>query len=119
MARNGVERVRSVCKEKGIPISKLEKDLGFANGYLNPKKLKTIPYERAILISNYLDVSLNTVLGIPEPADYFLDEEAAAIAQEIQSNKDIRIIFDGVRKASREDMLFIKDLVERMGLNDD
>ena len=30
----GVEYVRDLCKQKGIAISKLEKDLGFSNGYL-------------------------------------------------------------------------------------
>lgn len=37
---NGVEYIRNLCKERKIPISKLEKECGFANGYLNPKKVK-------------------------------------------------------------------------------
>lgn len=31
---NSVERVKAICKERKIPISRLEKDLGFANGYI-------------------------------------------------------------------------------------
>jgi hypothetical protein len=27
---NSVDRVKAICKERNIPISKLEKDLGFA-----------------------------------------------------------------------------------------
>lgn len=60
----GVEYVRSICESKKIPISILEKDCGFANGYLNPKKLKKIPYERAIVISKYLDVPFELIVGI-------------------------------------------------------
>lgn len=41
-----VERVRLLCKEKGIAISKMEKDLGYGNGYFNPKKLRAIPSSR-------------------------------------------------------------------------
>ena len=32
MAISGVEFVREKCKEKNVKVSKLEKDLGFANG---------------------------------------------------------------------------------------
>lgn len=34
----GIDYVRLLCKERNISISKLERDLGFSNGYLNPKK---------------------------------------------------------------------------------
>ena len=37
---NGVEYIREICHKRGIAISQLERDLGFSNGYLNPKKLK-------------------------------------------------------------------------------
>ncbi len=65
---SGVEYVRDICKKKKIAISTLEKECGFANGYLNPKKVTKIPYDRAVLIAKYLDVSINNVLGI-ETAD--------------------------------------------------
>lgn len=117
-----VEFVKELCKRKGIPVHRLEKDLGFANGYLNPKKLKKIPYERAILISNYLGIPLEQIYGKREmnleSSSYFLNEEAAKIAQELHDNHDLRIIFDATRKASKEDLEFIKDMINRMGLND-
>lgn len=59
---NSVEYIRSVCRQRKIPISQLEKDCGFANGYLHPKKLKKLPYDRAVTIANYLKVSVNMVL---------------------------------------------------------
>lgn len=65
---SGVEYVRDICKKRKIAISTLEKECGFANGYLNPKKATKIPYDRAVLIANYLDVSINNILGI-EVAD--------------------------------------------------
>ena len=37
---NSVERVKAICKERKIPISRLEKECGFSNGYLNPKKMQ-------------------------------------------------------------------------------
>ena len=60
---SGVEYVRSVCLQRGLAVSVLEKDLGFSNGYLNPKKLKKIPYDRAMAISDYLQIPLEPILG--------------------------------------------------------
>ena len=42
---NSVQFVRDICKERGIPVSQLERDCGFSNGYLNAKKLARLPYE--------------------------------------------------------------------------
>ena len=59
---NSVEYVRQLCKKKSIAISVLEKACGFANGYLNPKKMSKLPYDRALDIANYLHVSVEEVL---------------------------------------------------------
>lgn len=56
-----VERVRAICKAKGIPVSQLEKDLGYANGYLNPKKAETIRKDRIAEIAQYLGVSASEI----------------------------------------------------------
>lgn len=59
---NGVEYVREICRKNGIAISQLERDCGFSNGYLNPKKLNKIPYDRAVLIANYLGISASYIV---------------------------------------------------------
>jgi transcriptional regulator with XRE-family HTH domain len=55
---NTVERVKALCKERKIPIYKLEKDLGYANGYIGQLKKGSFPDERLKQIAEYLDVSL-------------------------------------------------------------
>lgn len=35
---NAVERVKAICKERKIRISKLESDLGFGNAYISGLK---------------------------------------------------------------------------------
>lgn len=61
----GVEYVRNICKARKIPISTLEKACGFSNGYLNPKKLNKIPYDRALIIADYLNIDVQNILGSP------------------------------------------------------
>lgn len=66
---NSVEFVRQVCREKGITVAKLEKDCGFSNGYLNPKKMYKLPYDRAVTIGKYLNVSPERILTGEDPKE--------------------------------------------------
>lgn len=59
---NSVQFVRDICKERGIPVSQLEKSCGFSNGYLNAKKLTRLPYDRAQLIADYLGLDVTLIL---------------------------------------------------------
>lgn len=61
---NHVERIVEICKQKNIAVSKVEKDLGFGNGYLNPKKVSSIKTDRLIRILNYLGVSFEEFFNI-------------------------------------------------------
>lgn len=59
---NSVQYVRDICKQRGIPVSQLEKDCGFSNGYLNPKKMTKLPYDRAQTIAEYLGITAEVIL---------------------------------------------------------
>lgn len=59
---NSVERVKSICKEKKIPISKLERDLGYSNGYIGQLRKGVFPTNRLVDIANYLNVSTDYLL---------------------------------------------------------
>lgn len=54
---NSVERVKQICKERKIAISKLEKALGFANGYIGQLKKGVFPEDRLRKIAAYLNLS--------------------------------------------------------------
>ena len=63
-----VERIREVCKKQGIAIKKLENDLKYGNGFLNPKKIKVVSSDRLFEIAKYLNVSASFLAGQEEPA---------------------------------------------------
>lgn len=54
---NSVERVKALCKERHIAISKLERDLGYANGYIGQLRKGVFPADRFSEIAKYLSVS--------------------------------------------------------------
>ena len=55
---NTVELIKSMCKERKIPISKLEKDLGFSNGYIGQLRKGVVPNDRLKKIADYFKVSM-------------------------------------------------------------
>lgn len=63
---NSVEKVKAICKERKIAISKLEKDLGYGNAYISQLKKGTFPDDRLVAIANYLNVSTEYLLGTEE-----------------------------------------------------
>lgn len=89
---NGIEYIREVCNSRKIPITQLERECGFSNGYLNPKKLQKLPYDRAKKISEYLGVSLEYILNGPEtekaPAPVLTAKDERDIAKKLQSTLD-------------------------------
>lgn len=45
---------------------------------------------------------------------YYLDPEAAEIAQEVQQRPELKILFDASRKVSADDLKFVVDMIDRM-----
>ena len=58
-----VDKVKSICKERKIPISRLERDLGYANGYIGQLRKGTFPNDRLIEIASYLNIPTSYLSG--------------------------------------------------------
>lgn len=69
---NGVDRVKAICRERKIALSKLERDLGYGNGYIGQLRKGVFPSDRLIEIAEYLQISPTYILTGAEksaPAD--------------------------------------------------
>ncbi len=83
---NSVERVKKICKERKIPISRLEKDLGYSNGYIGQLRKGTFPSNRLLEISNYLGVSEKYLMtGTDE--DGLTEKDNNDIAKDLENLK--------------------------------
>ena len=105
---NSVERVKAICKERKIAISRLEKDLGFANGYIGQLRKGTFPAERLSDIAAYLSVSTEYLMTGEEKTPTFYSE------REIDMS-DVDIAFYGdYKELSDDDQKTIRDMVRVM-----
>ena len=106
---NSIEIVKNICKEKKIPIYILEKDLGFANGYIRKLKTPNFPADRLFAIAEYLNVSPEYLQTGKQPEHesttgekYYFSDETAQMAQELFDDPDLRILFDAARDSKPE-----------------
>lgn len=114
---NSVQYVRDICKQRKIAIAQLEKDCGFANGYLNPKKISKISYDRAKIIAEYLNIPIENILDGPGT-----ERVPADSSERIISDDDIQFALFGGRDEITEKMYdevkkFAAYLKQREGYN--
>jgi len=57
-------RIKELCSQKGISISKLESDLGFGNASIRKwEKTSSPSVDKIVKIASYFDVSVDYLLG--------------------------------------------------------
>jgi len=111
-----VERVVALCKEKGTTIAKIERDLGFSNGYIRGLKGGKISAERVRMIGDYLGVpyyEIDDDIFPKQDQQYYLNPETAQMAQELFDNPNMRILFDAARDCKPEDLQMAAEMLSR------
>lgn len=106
---NTVEKVKALCRERKIPISRLEKACGFANGYIGQLKKGSIPDDRLMKIAAFLSV----------PAEYItsgtvttMDSEVARMAEYIIENETVRLIVEGIRGLDEKERAWVLEAIQ-------
>lgn len=114
---NSVERVKTICKDRKIPISKLERDLGYSNGYIGQLRKGTFPNDRLKEIAEYLEVSIDYLMTGKEKEGgetYYLNDETKEIAQEIFEKKELRMLFDVTRKSTPQRLMAYYNMIKEL-----
>ncbi len=99
------EVVTLLCKKKGIPRSKMEKDLGLGNGTSGKWDTSVPGTDTLKKIADYFEVSIDYLMtGEVSESPYYLNSETAAIAQKVFEDEDMRLLFDAAADADPEDI---------------
>ena len=109
------EELKLLCKEKGVTIAKVERDLGFSKGSLC-KIDKNIPsVEKLEKLSRYFNVSTEYLMKGDEAKNkYYIDDETAKLAQELLENPEYKILFDAPKNLQPEDLKAIIHMIEAL-----
>ena len=115
------EKIKDLCKQKGVTISKMERDLGFAKGSISKIDRHSPSAERLDKIAAYFGVSVD-YFTVPENRQhdgYYIYGETADVANEILNNSDMRILFDAARDSDPEALRMVAAMLKKMKGNND
>jgi transcriptional regulator with XRE-family HTH domain len=96
-----LSKTKELCRLRNVTIKKLERDLGFANGYLGSKMNDDLPFERVLAIAEYFNVKI----------DYFLSDEEQPILVENKETERALNFMAKFDKASPEIQAAIRTLL--------
>lgn len=100
---NSVEKVKEICKKRKIAISRLEKDLGYSNGYIGQLRKGVFPSDRLAQIADYLGVSIDSLMsseldqpiGLTAKDERDIKKDLDSIMNKISTKADGPASYDG------------------------
>lgn len=114
------ERLRELRQNKGLSQSQLADALNISKSAISMYELGKREPDLETLegIADFFNVDINYLLGKEDGSMYYLDPEAAEIAQEVQQRPELKILFDASRKVSADDLRFVIDMIDRLKKNE-
>lgn len=112
---------RKIREQSGLTQQQMADKLGvsrsaigmYENGEREPN------FETLGLIADTFNVDMNYLLGKKPtteviPDRYYLDDDARDMAQFMYENPEYKVLFDASRKVKKEDIDFVKQMIDRM-----
>lgn len=105
-----------LMKANGCTAYQVSKATGIAQSTLSDwKSGKSVPKaDKLQKIADFFGVPVEYLMTGEEKKDgpkYYLNDETAAIAQDIFENKELRLLFDAARDATPEDLKLTHDML--------
>lgn len=98
--------------------SDLVNDLGYDKSTVSNwcAGLRVPKVDVIIDIANYLHVNVgDLIIDNPDREEkYYLNEDARDMAQFLYDNPEYKVLFDASRKVKKEDIQFVKEMIDRM-----
>lgn len=111
------ENIKNRRTELGMTQSELAEKLGYADKSMISRIEKgqiDLPQSKIIAIAEALRVDPSELMGWDDEPGYYLDPEAAEMANELFHRPEMRILFDASRKLTKEDIEMVTTLIEKM-----
>ena len=102
--------------------SDLVNDLGYDKSTVSNwcSGLRVPKVDVIIDIADYLHVNVGDLIEDNRNEEtYYLDEDAKDMAQFMYENPEYKVLFDASRKVKKEDIAFVKEMIDRMSNRDE
>lgn len=112
-----LDRVKELCRLKGISQGRMEKEIGISNGASSKWKTSSPSLDILKKLSEYFGVSVDYLMTGEEKEGgetYYINEETRAIAQEIFEKKELRMLFDVTRKSTPQRLMAYYNMIKEL-----
>lgn len=103
------ENIRTLAKEKGYSVNKLEQEIGFPRGAIHKWEYMTPGVDKLMKIAAFLGVTVDEICTGQK--SHFTDSGAATLAQEAFDSPEMRLLFDAAKGSSAEDILLARQVL--------
>ena len=107
-----IDNIKALCKERGIALSNLENELGFAKGSL-AKSTSGISGERILKIAQRFGVPMEYIMT-GEDRPYYANKETDELYNEIQDNPELRFLLSATKDLGKDDLEYVINLIKRL-----
>ena len=120
------ENVKEIIKERrqqlGLTMKEVAEAVGVSEATVSRWEsgdIENMRRDKIAKLAEALKISPAILMGWEDyrtqsDVPYYLDEETAEIAQEVYDRPELKILFDASRKASKEDIQFVVEMIDRM-----
>lgn len=111
------ENLRYYIKQSGKNQSMIAAEMGVSRGtfsdWVNGRVYPRM--NKVEMLAEYFGINKSDLVEEKnENNDYYLNKEVANLAQELYDNPDARALFSASRKLSKDDILVVKNLIDRL-----
>ena len=116
------EKIRKLREEKEMTLEELGNKVGVGKSTVRKWEtgmIANMKRDKIAKVAKALDVSPAYLMGWDEHEDddkqvYYLNQEAAELAQELFERPEMRVLFDASRKATKEDIEQVADILKKL-----
>lgn len=110
------ERLRELRKKRGYSQVALAEKIGVSKSTIGAYETGDIKPSIEVLetLADFFNVNLSYLMGEEDGSTYYLDPEAAEMANELFHRPEMRVLFDASKKLTKEDIEMVTALIQKM-----
>lgn len=110
------EVFENLVKRKGVRVADVAKATGLRQQVLTDWKMGryTPKVDKLKIIADYFGVTVEYLMtGEETEQTYYYSDDARELAEFLFKNPEYKVLFDASRKVKKEDINFIREMIER------
>lgn len=105
------EKIKELSKKRGLSLNQLEEKLGYSRNTLYSLKRQNVSTKRLQEIADYLDVSVDYLLGKSETPNIASNDQSGQTALNVEEMANSVMMFGG-RELTEEKKKVIQSIIE-------